>query len=176
MWDGVFISTVSSAPVDRIYRDHHGWLHQWLRRRLGGVHEAEDLAHDVFLRLITSGQAAGLREPRAFLTTLAQGMVANLWRRRAIENAYLQALAAQPQDLAPSPEQRALILEALCEVDALLARIPAKARRAFLLAQLDGCSQAEIAVELGVSDRMVRKYLAQAMLVCALAKAGVQAP
>jgi RNA polymerase sigma-70 factor (ECF subfamily) len=44
-----------------------------------------------------------------------------------------------------------------------------RARQAFLLAQLDGMAYADIAVELGVSERMVKKYMAQAMLQCALA-------
>lgn len=159
-----------TEPVDRIYREHHGWLNGWLRRRLGLTAEAEDLAHDAFVRLIASDQAARLQEPRAFLTTLARGLVANFWRRKAIEDAYLQALAAQPEALAPSTEQQALVLQALHEVDQMLQRIPAKARRAFLLSRLDGLGHAEIAAELGVSDRMVRKYLAQAMLVCVMDK------
>jgi RNA polymerase sigma-70 factor (ECF subfamily) len=32
--------------------------------------------------------------------------------------------------------------------------------------QLDGCAYGEIALALGVSERMVRKYMAQAMLHC----------
>ncbi|MEG1454701.1 MAG: sigma-70 family RNA polymerase sigma factor, partial [Comamonas sp.] len=115
-------------------------------------------------------------EPRAFLTHVAKGLVVDLWRRREIERAYLETLQDMPEPHAPSPETQLQVIEALVHIDRLLAGLAPQTRQVFLLAQLDGCSQAEIAVELGVSDRMVRKYLAQAMLVCALAKAGVQAP
>ncbi len=81
-----------------------------------------------------------------------------------------------PEPTAPSAEQRALIIDALYELDAMLARLPSRARQAFLMAQLDGATHAEIAVELGVSDRMVRKYITQAMLQCAMLKAGVMPP
>ena len=103
------------------------------------------------------------REPRAFLSTVAHGLVVSLWRRQDLERDYLDALAARPEPLAPSPEERALALEALAEVDALLAGLPPKAARAFLMAQLEGMGYAEIGAALGVSERMVKKYMAQAM-------------
>ncbi|MCH3781271.1 RNA polymerase subunit sigma, partial [Campylobacter jejuni] len=85
----------------------------------------------------------------------------NLWRRRDLEHAYLQALAQRPEASAPSPERRALVLEALVEIDAMLQRLPARAREAFLLAQLGGYTYAEIGRRLDVSERMVKKYMAQ---------------
>jgi RNA polymerase sigma factor (sigma-70 family) len=59
-----------------------------------------------------------------------------------------------------------LVVEALMQVDAMLARLPNKVRRAFLLSQLHGMTYAAIGAELGVSERMVKKYMAQAMLHC----------
>ena len=38
--------------VASLYSDNHGWIQQWLARRLGNVHDAAELAHDVFLRLL----------------------------------------------------------------------------------------------------------------------------
>ena len=43
------------------------------------------------------------------------------------------------------------------------------------MAQVDGMPYREIAVELGVSERMIKKYMAQAMLECALIEAGLKA-
>ncbi|MNJ69247.1 putative RNA polymerase sigma factor FecI [compost metagenome] len=48
----------------------------------------------------------------------------------------------------------------------MLDRLPHKARRAFLMSQLQGMTYAAIAAELEVSERMVKKYMAQAMLHC----------
>jgi RNA polymerase sigma-70 factor (ECF subfamily) len=73
-----------------------------------------------------------------------------------------------PEPLAPSPEERLLALETLCRIDAMLDRLNPKARTAFLLSQLDGLGYAEIAAHLKVSQRMVKKYMAQAMLQCLL--------
>ena len=156
------------ASIDAIYREHHGWLLGWFRRRLGGASCAADLAHDTFVRLMVSRDSPMLKEPRAFLRTLAHGVVVNHWRRMDIERAWLEALAVLPEPLAPSPEERLLALETLCRIDAMLDRLNPKARTAFLLSQLDGMTYADIAVQLGVSERMVKKYMAQAMLQCLL--------
>lgn len=155
-------------PVADLYRSHHGWLHGWLRRRLGCTHRAADLAHDTFVRLLRPGALSELREPRAFLTTVAHGLMVNQLRRQDIERAYLEALAARPEPLAPSPEERALILETLQQIDTLLDRLPPRARAAFLLSQLEGLSYADIATRLEVSVSMVKKYMLQAITHCML--------
>lgn len=152
--------------VAELYSDHHPWLHAWLRKKLGCTDRAADLAHDTFLRILNRDETPTLREPRAFLTTVAKGLLANHFRRQQIEAAYLEALAAQPQPLAPSPEERALIVEALEQIDALLNGLPPKARTAFLLSQLEGLTYADIAVSLDVSVSMVKKYMLQAITHC----------
>lgn len=157
----------SQQQVQRLYSDHHGWLSGWLRQRLGCAHNAADLAQDTFLRLLKAPEnLAMIRQPRAYLSTIAHGLVVNFWRRQSIEHAYLDALAGQPEALAPSPEEREIILETLLAIDAMLLQLPSKVRQAFLLSQLDGLTYAVIAQRLGVSERMVKKYMAQAMLHC----------
>lgn len=166
----------AAAPPQQaaaLYSEHHGWLVALLKRRLGHAADAADLAHDAFLRLLArprqfdSGAGA-----RAYLSTMARGLCADLWRRRAVEQAWLDTLAAQPEEHACSAEHSALVIEALCAIDAMLARLPDKAARAFVLAMACGMTDKEVAAELGVSDRMVRKYMAQAMLHCMLLEAG----
>ena len=169
MFPEPFLTPAAPAPtfVADLYASHHGWLRGWLRKKLGCSEQAADLAQDTFLRLLGRPPALEeLREPRAYLTTMAHGLMVNHLRRQDLERAYLQALAAQPEALAPSPEERALLLETLLAIDALLDGLPSKARQAFLLSQLDGLRYAEIAEHLGVSLSMVKKYMMQAMLHC----------
>jgi RNA polymerase sigma-70 factor (ECF subfamily) len=158
-----------------LYSDHHGWLFGWLRRKLGCAHHAADVAHDTFVRIIASRDAmAGVQEPRAYLTTTARNLLANRARRLAIEQAYLAELAhaAGQQDGYPSPEQILAAVQALDQIGAALHGLAPKPRLAFLLHYLDGQTQADIGVQLGVSTRMVQKYLAQALLHCHLAVEG----
>lgn len=155
--------------LQQLYLEHSGWLNGWLRKRMGCAENAADLAQDTFVRLLAKHrEVPSLREPRAYLSTIAHSLLVNHWRRQAIERAYLEALALQPEPLAPSPETTELIIETLLVIDAMLLRLPAKVREAFLLSQLDGLTYAAIATRLQVSERMVKKYMAQAMLQCLL--------
>lgn len=164
------LAPASGDAVHLLYRAHHGWLHSWLRSRLGNPSDAADLAQDTFVRVLRHRhELAALREPRAYLTTVAKRLVLNLYRRRSLEQAYLDALAAMPEAQAPSPEQRLLILEALQEIDAMLAGLPRPARQAFLMAQIEGLGHLEIATRLNVSTRSVHRYIAKGYEQCIMA-------
>ncbi|MEG1055653.1 MAG: sigma-70 family RNA polymerase sigma factor, partial [Janthinobacterium sp.] len=71
-----------------------------------------------------------------------------------------------PEPVAPPPEVRLMFLERLVELDRRLAALPAQARQAFLLVQLDGMGQQEVAAELGISLSTVKRHLARAALRC----------
>ena len=160
--------------VHTLYRDHHGWLQGWLRKRLGNAGDAADLAHDAFLRLIVKPAPRGFAsfaEARGYLRTMAQGLCINLWHRREIEQAWLDTLASRPEDYAPSAERQVIVLEALHEIGTMLLDVPPKAARAFLMSTVCEMTAQEVADELGVSTRMVRKYVAQVMLRCMQAQA-----
>ena len=169
-------SVTPQADIRRLYLDHHGWLQGWLRRRLGCAADAADLAHDTFVRLLNKSafpRFDSLAEARAYLRTVGGALCVDLWRRREVERAWLDALAARPEPFTPSPEHQAVVIETLLEVGRMLGRLSHKAATAFVMAQVDGTPYREIAAELGVSERMVKKYLAQAMLQCALIEAGL---
>ncbi|WP_459732479.1 sigma-70 family RNA polymerase sigma factor [Pseudomonas sp. MHK4] len=152
-----------------LYRDHRSWLESWLRRRMGNACDAADLSQDTFLRLLASSQRiADLQEPRAYLLTVGKRLLSNFYQRRSLEQAYLSALATLPEECAPSPEQRWLLLETLQALDELLDGLPTAVRRAFLWSQLEGLSYQQIAERLSVSERTIKRYMAQAYEHCLL--------
>jgi RNA polymerase sigma-70 factor (ECF subfamily) len=156
------------ADVSTLYSAHHGWLLGWLRNRMGNAFDAADLAHDTFLRVLMRSDTPSLRAPRAYLGTIARGLMADFFRRKDLERAYLEALAALPEALAPSPETRAMMLEALIAIDAMLDGLKPQVRQAFLLSQLEGLSYQEIADQLGVTKRTVGNYMCKAIEHCFL--------
>ncbi|MFT3811945.1 MAG: sigma-70 family RNA polymerase sigma factor [Acidovorax sp.] len=166
------MSAAKFAPqsdVHALYSDHHGWLYGWLRRKLGCPHRAADMAQNTFLRVLAVRDAmCGVEQPRAWLTTIAKRLIVDEVRRERIEQAYLAELAALAEQCEgyPSPEQIAIALEALAQLSAVLTAVSPKARAAFVRHYLDGETLATVAAELGVSTKMVQKYLAQVLLQC----------
>ncbi|WMD20367.1 sigma-70 family RNA polymerase sigma factor [Achromobacter seleniivolatilans] len=165
--------TLPIETVTKLYRDHHSWLSVWLRKKLGNSFDAADLAHDTFVRLMAGRRKDGAgAEPRALLTHIAKGLVVDHWRRRALEDAYLAAIAQLPEPETPSPEVRALILETLHAIDTTLRSLPAKTREIFLLSQFDGMAYAEIASGQRVSLATVKRHMQKALTACLLAYQG----
>ncbi|MBH1487040.1 sigma-70 family RNA polymerase sigma factor [Stenotrophomonas maltophilia] len=161
------VPAASSTALAGFYREHHGWLLGWLRRRTHNADSAADLTQDTFLRLLSRRvDPSELRLPRAYLSTIAHALLVNHWQRADLERAYLAALAAQPEPAHPSAEERTQALQLLHAVADMLSGLAERLRRAFLLARLSGLGYAEIGAQLGVSERMVKKYMAQAMLHC----------
>lgn len=152
--------------VHTLYDQHHGWLLGMLRRKMGNPFDAADLSHDTFIRLLAREELVTAKEPRAFLTTIAQGLVANFYRRKKIELAYLETLAGLPEPQVPSPENRMVLLETLVEIDRRLDGLAIPVRKAFLLSQLDGMGQADIAKALGISLATVQRYIVKAVHQC----------
>ena len=172
------VSTVSpthAIPLTTLYSEHHGWLYGWLRGKLGNRAEAADLAQDTFLRLLGKREVtplAPLREPRGYLATIARGLLIDRYRRQALEQAYLEALAQQAEATSISAETHAIIIETLLAIDRLLDRLGARTRAIFLLAQIEELSYVEISQRLGVSLPTVKKHLVRAYTECLMLAAG----
>jgi len=163
------------VSLGQLYRHHQPWLHSLLRRRLGCGDTAADLAQDAFLRLFRKPRRFDSDDgARAYLSRMAKGLCVDHWRRLDIERAWQEVLANGAEGHLPSAEHQQIVIETLCEVDRMLERLPEKVATAFLGSQLQGKSYRQIAEELGVSERMVKKYMARAMMQCALIEAGFE--
>lgn len=157
--------------IGQMFKKDYQWLCACVARALGCHHSAQDIASETFLRVLALPDPTAIREPRALLTTIARRLVYEGWRRQDLERAYLESLALAPLPVHPSPEERALLIEALLAVDRLLDGLSAKAKAAFLYHQLDGLTYAEIGHCLGVSPSRVQQYMAEAFKRCYLALA-----
>lgn len=152
----------ATPTVEALYRANHDTLRAWLRRRLRDADTAADLVHDVFVRvLVKQHELPAVREPGAYLLTIAKGVLNDHHRRQTLERAWLEALHSLPERAAPSEETRLIALRTLHELDTLLHGLSPKARAVFVLSQMQGLTYAQIAAHLNIGERSVRRYMAQ---------------
>jgi RNA polymerase sigma-70 factor (ECF subfamily) len=126
------------------------------RRLLGATAMADDVAQEAFLRLWQSGPALHGLEPRQVLAwlylTSTRLCLDGLRRTRSLsplDSVPELSCAVSPHDLAAARST----IAALCH------RASPEQLEAALLARVDGLSQPEVALVLGVSERTVRRLL-----------------
>jgi len=154
---------IDRSLVATLYRQHHAWLYDMVRRRLREQHgDAWDLVHDTFERLLKQPSWQAQDRPRGYLGAIAKRLLIDRHRRRAIEQAYLEAAAAQPGQAAPSSEAVAEMVEQLNSICETLDGMPARMRRVFILARMEGLPYGAIARQLNVSVNVVQKDMVQA--------------
>lgn len=152
--------------VGGLFRAHYPWLCARLRRQLGASSSVEDIAAETFAQLLESPGQTPIREPRALLTTIAQRLMYQLWRRRDLERQHLDQLHYVDRPQPTSPEEWLQLTEALHGLDRTLKRLPGKVRATFLLSRVDGLTYPQIAAELGISQRSVSVYMTRSQALC----------
>ena len=159
----------SEWDMHSLYAGHHGWLRGWLCKNLGCSETAADIAQDTFVKIMHKQRMeAGftIGYPRRYLRMVANSLMVDYFRRRSVEQTYLEALAQRPEPATISTEEREILLETLQQLDRLLDTMPPAMRQAFLLSRLEGFTYQQIADHLGVSLRTVKRYMQQAFIQC----------
>lgn len=149
--------------LDGLFRAHYRWLCAYLRGHLHDAASSEDIASETFAQLLEAPALRAIREPRALLTTIAQRLLYQRWRRADLERGYRQQIDV---DYAASAEEIVHLSQTLDRLDHSLQRLPDKVRTTFLLARIDGLTYPQIAAELGISQRSVSEYMCRSQALC----------
>jgi RNA polymerase sigma factor (sigma-70 family) len=155
--------------IDRLFAQNEQRLRGFFRRRIRAKGEAQDLAQEVYLRMLRVGEAEVLRNPEAYLYTVARNLAkehAVLERQqRAKVDLDCVSIAAELADL-PVFEDAADNEQRLSRLREVMGQLSLKCQAAVVMQYRDGLSYAEIGRQLGISQNMVKKYLVQALAHC----------
>lgn len=162
------VSAVLAAnDISTLYASHADWLQAWLRRYTRCSHRAADLAQDTFCRILERQEAAAVRDGRSYLATIARRILIDDIRHREVERAYLALHAIQASDVDNlTPDRIAEATQLLGAILRLLEGVSDKARCAFMMIRFDGMRYSAAAAQLGVSERMAKRYVAQVYAHC----------
>ena len=140
------------------FLDHYHELIGTWTRKLRNRQQAEDLAHDAFIRVLENDQV-GVEQPRAYLHQTARNIAVDGYRREDRRQAVEQDIFDPGTDTSGDPEAYMHAIELADSVERALAQLPLNCRRVFIWQKLEGLTQAEIAERMGLTKNMVEKYM-----------------
>lgn len=143
--------------VHQAYRAHYQRLVGQLYGLTGDLPEAQDVVHEAYARaLVRQSEFLAVREPEAWLRTVAMNLARNRFRRRWVFDRLIRGgRVYRPADEVPglSPDRVAL-------VDALR-KLNRPTREAIVLHHLADLPVTEVAAALGVSVGTVKARLSR---------------
>ena len=163
------VADPNPSLVERLFAEHGLALQTFFRRRIRSKADASDLAQEVYVRMLRVSNQEAIRNPIGYLYTVASNLVKE---HAALE---FRRLSSIDIDTAPAHERLETLPAFDGDLDAsqrvarlrvVLQQLRPKCRAAVILRFTHELSYREIAVHLGVSPQMAKKYVAQALGHC----------
>jgi RNA polymerase sigma factor (sigma-70 family) len=158
------------AFVAAVERAYGAGLRRFLSGRLRhAASEAPDIFQEIFLRLLQIKNHETIRNPQAYLYTVAGHVLHQYSLKRSIgpETMDPLELATELRSItAPDPADEADLAQQIVELGRALEKLSPRAYATLVMYRCEGMTLAEIGERLGVSHTMARKYLARAIMFC----------
>ena len=154
------------APRDfsALYQATVAPLRRYLSRMLGNSAEAQDVAHDAYLRIYPSITENTAQRPEALLYTTARRLAINRLRRRSVAPFATEAANQESAACAqPGVAQQVMARQELSALEKAIADLPAGCRAVLLLRKVELLSHREIGERLGIAVSTVEKQHARAL-------------
>jgi RNA polymerase sigma factor (sigma-70 family) len=147
-----------------LYRTTLAPLRRYLTRLLGNPGEAQDVAHDAYMRVYPSLTNQSARRPEALLYTAARRLAINRLKRRSISplarDAFIPEMSASTE---PGVQQQVMARQELGILEESIAELPEGCRVVLLLCKIEQLSHREISERLGIAVSTVEKQHARAL-------------
>lgn len=144
-------------------------LTRYLKKNWHNKSEIEDFRQDIYERVLEAAEQKIPDRSRAFVFQTARNLLIDRLRKEAV--VAIEAVAdLETLDIAaeePSPERSAFARDMLRRLQFALDHLPPRCREAVVLKRIDGLSQREIAVRMGITEQAVANHVARGMCVLA---------
>ena len=154
----------ASRDFSGLYQATIAPLRRYLARMLGNTTEAQDIAHDAYLRVYPTVKNQAAERPEALLYVTARRLAINRLKRRSISpigNTSLNLDTAASSS--PGVEQQVMARQELRLLQQAIEALPEGCRAVLLLRKIELLSHREIAERLGIAVSTVEKQHARAL-------------
>ena len=161
--------------VSRLFREHNRTLVGFLYARLRNEQEAREVAQEAYVKLLELERRNAVSFLRSYLFRVAENLAVDRIRQRR-SRGRLDQLDSLDDFLSEATGERAAIAgQELALLKRAVEELPSKYQQAFRLHKLEDRSFAEVATTMALTERMVRKYVARALVYIRLRREGCPA-
>lgn len=165
------MTTPKRTFVTALEATYGGQLRRFLSARLrNATADIPDLVQEIFLRLLRIKDHEAIRNPQAYLFTVAMHVLHQHTLQRSARadtmNPLDLASQLQSHQFAPDPAEELEITEQLERIGQGLQALSPRAYAVLVMYRCEGMTLMEIGARLGVSHVMARKYLIRAIAYC----------
>lgn len=153
------ITPKSTRLIEESYADFHRSVYLYIYYKIENKEEAEDLAQDVFVRLMDYDQILRPDTVKSFIFTIARNLVYDYLRRYYKKQEVSSYIYDHSEQCSNETESRIMADDlAACEVFKLSA-LPSQRRTIYAMSRFEEKSVSDISVELNLSPRTVENHL-----------------
>ncbi len=161
-------SETKHAFLTSVEQSHGQRLRRFVSARLrNAAADAPDLIQEVYLRLLRIDDHEAIRNPQAYLFTVASHVLHQhtLRQSKTLDSVCLADVESQlPADVQTDPAAQVETEQAFEELGRSLQKLSPKAYATLILSRCEGLPLQQIGERLGVSRDQVKKYLARALI------------
>ncbi|MGH6870881.1 MAG: sigma-70 family RNA polymerase sigma factor [Rhizomicrobium sp.] len=165
------LSAEEASPLIAAYLANRSAIERMLSARLGSREEAQDVAQDLYVRLINAQPSTDIGNPTSYVYRVALNLASD--RRRERRRAMLRDIdwtdsqhdrsGGEVVAHEPSAERMHAARQRLEAVRRALDELSPQCRRAFMLHKFEGLSHQEVAERAGITRSTVEKHMNTAL-------------
>lgn len=157
------VKTGSLGAFTRLYDAYHGYLYHFSIKFLKSSGLAEEVIHDVFLKLWENRtQLDSERSLKRYLSTICKNHIFNLIKKANREEAVMDEIRRSLAE-ARNPTEELLFASELAQiVEHIVDQLPAQRQRVFRMYRFEELDLDAIARELQISKGTVKDHMAKA--------------
>jgi len=165
-----------AAQITGIFREHNRTLIGFLVSRLRNEQEAMEIAQEAYVKVLQLEPGLGaVSYLRSYLFRTAENLAVDRIRQRRSRGRLDQFESLDALFHEPLAERAAMAEQELALLRCAVAELPDRCRHAFRLHKLQDRPFDEVATLMGVSERMVRKFVSRALVYIRLRREGCTA-
>jgi RNA polymerase sigma factor (sigma-70 family) len=158
--------SVHVDEIEKLFREHNRALIAFLQCRLNSLSDAQEVAQEAYLRVLTMDNREEIDSLRSYLFKVAGNLAIDRLRKRKVRSDFAAAQSGDEPVGESTPVHHAMAVEQVAGIRQALRELPAKTSQAFVMHVIEGRDFGAVAQTMNLSERMVRYHVANALAHC----------